>query len=236
MKKSFLTLLAFLPFFCFGQVKKSSSTLTPIIQVFNRDALQYGIDVLTKAELKTLDVVSTEFDKELLSSKTNSIVKKHKGILKQLIKDTKNMTGISSSYFHATGSGLNVYGFNNQITLALTGLTCKNIYNTATLTASERSAKVAREVLLPSLSELEPLLVITEVANYSLSVGYIAADFDEDIDSAANRDGEILGIIISKSVLKKYLSASITEDEVFKLASFYSSNGSNHSVRKILIK
>lgn len=231
-------LLVLLPLLAVGQIKNKVATNVniPILEVIESDALQFKIHVLTRAKGQNLNELKANFEKELVSGKTNIVIKKNRAVFKEFLANVKNMSEIGTTFFDTNGAGLGVYTFNKLNTIMFGGIISNYELNTLRLDAAARANRVAREVLLPNLTEFKTLLGVSEVSYFSLSAGYIARDFGEDEDSVVYKDGETLTIIISKSVLKKYINAEITDEDVFKLASFYSSTKSTTGLRKVTIK
>lgn len=226
-----------LPMICLGQAKKgTNNSNAPISQVISRDALQFKMDVLTRAEFRDIAEIEENFKRETNNLKTPAIIRKSKVKLSEFIVSMKGSGESSNIFANGEGSGLGIYSFNNQNALLFSGLIYNYSLNTLQLDADQRASKVAKEVLLPCLRNFEELLTIPEINYFSLLCGYIARDFSKDENSVAYKDGETLAIVIPKSVLKKYINAEITDEDVFKLATFYNSNKSISGIKKISIK
>jgi hypothetical protein len=103
--------------------------------------------------------------------------------------------------------------------------------NTLKLDPDERAKHIVKSVILPSLSNFQPLADI-EIDFFVLNVGYIAKDFSDDNSG----DGEMTSIVIDKATLLKYINAEITDSDVLRLSKFYNSNKNmSGSIRRILI-
>lgn len=239
MKKSILTILLFCTFAIVNaQIKKPivKSSLPAINQAIEANSLAYSLHVLTQKPGIGIDEIRTRFAE---AKNINSLTKKNKSLITGFLSDATYF-GESQNIFYEQITGdktpFGFYSFNGQIVFLFSGPIYKYSLNILRLDAAERASKVAKDVLLPGLSNFKPLLRSADISYFSLAVGYIARDFGEDEDSMAYKDGETLAIVISKSVLKQYLEAKITDEQVFKMASFYNTNKSARGVRKVTIK
>lgn len=125
--------------------------------------------------------------------------------------------------------------FNGSLTFCQSGIFSKSSYNTLKLNSDQRASSVVKDVLLPSLSNFKPLLTIPEIKYFCIIAAYTAKDFSSD--SKYDADGETVAIVIPKSTIQKYLASQLTDEQIFKLASFYNVNkNTNGMVKKILVK
>lgn len=122
---------------------------------------------------------------------------------------------------------------NGGLTFCQYGIFASNEYNTLRTTADERARTVAKDILVPGLTNFEPLLNIAEIKYFAIMVTYNARDFSEDHDW----NFETTVIVTPKSVIRQYLNAEITDEKVMSLSSFYNVNkNTNAMVRKMVIK
>jgi len=239
MKKQLLTLLvALTTLHTIGQTKKVISKLPPVTNGIERDALNTSMAVLTRGKPISYEASIELFNDILSKPNTPALIKKNKILLSEYLKGSTYFGESQSDRYNTsdTDVAFDFYSFNNQNVFLQGGIMFKYSLNTLKLNADERAATVVKESLLPGLANFRPLLASPDISYFCLVSGYIARDFSEDEDSIAYKDGESVAIVISKANLKKYINAEITDDEVFKLASFYNANKSTKGIRKITIK
>jgi hypothetical protein len=239
MKKSALIIsMLLISITCYSQTKKPKNQNTAVTSEIERESLTYQISVLTRSEGISLDDFKQKASESINAGNASLIVKKNKSVILNYIQDI-NSFGESQKYFfdYITDSPkFTLYSFNNQNVYLQGGLIYNYSLNTLKLNADERAARVTKEVLMPGLASFSSLLNSPDINYFCLLSGYVVKDFSQDKDSITNQDGEIVAIVISKAVLKKYINAEITDDQVFKLASFYNSNKATKGIRKISVK
>lgn len=246
MKK--IVLIPILMFCLSVQAQKTAlPKLSPVNTLVQRQALINKITALAlnvgsseSHVAKTVPLVYDQYATEHPKFSNVQLIKKYKSNLKEYFE---GINGFGESepklYFQANEKELEIpFDFainNNMLTFVQLGVFSDFAINTYNSNADKRASIVAKGTLLPALFNFKPLLNVTDIKYFCLVVGFLAKDFTSE--SAVNRDGETIAIVISKSVLTKYINAQITDDDVFKVASFYSENkSSGGNLKKILLK
>lgn len=247
MKK--LILVPFLLLFLVVQAQQVAlKKLPPVNMLIERQSLINKITALglnlgtseshgTKAVPVVCDQYAIEYPKFL----EVQLIKKYKSNIKEYFEA---IDGFGESkpklYFKANEKELEIpFDFainNNMLTFVQLGVFSDFAINTYNSDADKRASIVAKGTLLPALFNFKPLLKVADIKYYCLVVGFLAKDFTSDSD-VLNKDGETIAIVIARSVLIKYINAEITDEDVFKMAYFYSENkNSGGNLKKILLK
>lgn len=230
--------------------------LAPIVQIIKRESVQNRITALSirtglseSHHVKTAGSLIDLFNIDNAKSTTPEIkanvtlFKRNANILKSYFDDVTSFGDNSPELYYSipkegepfTEMPFGFAIFNNVMVFYQSGLFYNKSLNTIKLGGDERAKLVTKEVILPSLSNFEPLLSSTDIKYFSIIVGYTAKDFSSD--SVADEDGETTAIVIAKSILKKYLNAELTDEEVFAQATFYNVNkNAGITVKKIIFK
>lgn len=102
---------------------------------------------------------------------------------------------------------------NNEITMIVSDICFDNIYNTLKLTSRQRISKVLSTLLIDKLKLFSEYFKGNEIKYFGLSAVYGSKDFGS---SDFTTSGEFISIICPISVIKKYASGLITEDQLLK--------------------
>jgi hypothetical protein len=109
----------------------------------------------------------------------------------------------------------------------------KNVTDKETMLLKKYSNYIieyVKSIILPSLSNFEPLLKIQDLKYFELNVGYTVRDFG-DKDSGSK--GEQVSIIVSREVIVNYINSKITDKEVMAKSLFYNKNKDSDIVKLI---
>ncbi len=221
-----------------GQTTKKPVGLPPAINGIHRESLTFAMSVLTRGSSDDLDEIKDDILSRLSSPKSPQLIRKNKTVLTNYVNDMGRFGESLNSLFNYTEDSLpfDFYSFNNLKVFMQSGVIANFELNTLKLDAQERASSVAKEVLLPGLSNFAPLMTSADINYFGIVCGFVVRDFSKDENSVAYKDGETVAIIVPKSVVKRYLASEITDEEVIKLSSFYNSNKTTRGVKKILVK
>lgn len=184
-------------------------------------------------DLYLLDHAAT---KDPADKQAYALIKKNKELIKNYYAEISGFGDTDPYLYFKKESDLpfSFNLFNGLVTFTQSKIFYDSSVNTLKLDADQRANLVAKNMLLPSLYNLKPLLASSDIKYFCIIGGYLAKDFSSD--SIANKDGEVVAIVIPKSVLTKYINADITDDDVFKLATFYNVNKNGANLRKVILK
>lgn len=207
-----------------------------LINSMNALALNIGSETKNYSAKQQMQY-ALKYSKANPKDKTSTLIKKY---LPQLTSYTNDLDDFGDSqatlYFSSYNETPIDFASNlNGLTFVQNGLIYHKALNTYNSEPNERAQRVAEAVLLPALSKFEPLLKITEIKFFCLTAGFLTKDFTDD--SSVSGNGETIAIVISRTTLQKYINAQMTDQEVFKLASFYSQNKNTvGNIKKIQLK
>lgn len=250
MKTKTVFLLFLLFFTCYTQAQ-SINSIEPISQTIQRHSLLNKMIALTfnykkpmhvKGIAKLSEIYTTEYKEssDPLIKSTVTLLNNNSDKLARYFNSISSF-GESEPYIYfdtpKEGEILQLpFGFssqNNGIVFYHAGIFYDKALNTLVANANERAKSVIKNVVLPSLFNLEELMSSESIKSYCIIVGYVAKDFSKESDMG---DGETVAIIVTKPVLKKYIEAVITDEQLISQSVFYNSNKAiGGNIKKITI-
>lgn len=240
MKQLLLVALVFITFDSFGQISK---LLNPV-EYLGYKTLQTEIDYtgvrLGNATFFQPKKIIDIYDEDILNTQPKEqwpYYKKYKSSIVKAMNDYYNPNEEIYEGVLKVGNQYIPFEFLNQngsLCIVQHGIIAKNVYNTLQLDANKRASKVVKDIAIPSLSVYKPIIDVPEFSFYSVMIFYQAKDLTEDSDWTSR--GESVIIIVPKTVLKSYLGAKITDEQLIGKSIFYNKNRSSTNVKKIVVK
>lgn len=114
------------------------------------------------------------------------------------------------------------YGVDMAISLIISGVFIDKVYNTLKLTSRQRATKVVTTYLLPALKHCAENFNGSEIKYFGITAVYGSKDALNE--SALATEAEYVALIVPASLIKKFASGEITEDELLKAADIYVSD------------
>lgn len=175
--------------------------------------------------------------------KNAELLARNRSLLKKYVDGIYSFAGSTSNVYYDLGAKIEdikylpigFAQFNNSLTFYQSNVYYDKILNNLKLSADERAFLIAKECVIPSLNNFQPLLDNAGIKYFSLIYSYISKDFTSD--EIPNADGETVTIIISRELLKKLINLEVTPEDIYTGATFYNSNKSTDgNLRKIIVK
>ena len=247
MKKVLLMLMTFLAVsLCYSQKKVTTQStsyvnLTPIDLVISKCGLYNGMSLLSKPKkIEAKRTVSLIDD--FIENYTNEESRKVEGALLKKYKRQISDYYLGISSFGETSGAINFAdeksfpstftAYNGKLVFVQTGIYSDFAYNTLKLDSRERAMKAVSDIAIPSLYNFKPILDVSEIQFIMIIVGYTAQDFSSE--SIADKDAETIALLVSKTNLKKYINAEITDEQLLSLSIVYNINkATGNNIKKL---
>ncbi len=114
-----------------------------------------------------------------------------------------------------------LYG-DTALTMLISGIYIDNVYNTLKLTSRQRATKVITSYLLPQLKVFAKSFSNKEIKYFGFAAVYGSKDFASN--SALATKAEFVSFVAPSSIIKKYATGDLTEDELVNSADVYVSD------------
>jgi hypothetical protein len=173
---------------------------------------------------------------ELRSKKTFSLIKKYRDTFDKTFLDFQGTKAEKFLYSQGTALPIHFGLFNDTaLSLLISGVVSDNVYNTLKLTAKQRAAKVITTYILPAFKTVAENFTDKEIKYFGISCVYGGKDFGDDDPNGTK--AEFVSFLAPSSLIKKYASSDITEDELVNAADIYISDRDMgfHEIKKIKI-
>tara|TARA_R100000687_G_C6422119_1_gene151520 strand:+ start:254 stop:943 length:690 start_codon:yes stop_codon:yes gene_type:complete len=153
-----------------------------------------------------------------------SLIKKYQANLKNFFNEIY-FNELSGSFLYNDNTELPIHFAlfdDKSITLIISSVYIKNIYNTLELSSKQRATKVLSTYILPSLNEFVKHFPNSNIQYFAISCIYGSKDFSND--SELNIKPEFLAIVVPAETLKKYVDLEITEEALVNSAEIFLSD------------
>jgi hypothetical protein len=173
---------------------------------------------------------------ELRSKKIFTLIKKYRNKFDSTFIDFRNSNTDKFVYFQDVALPIHFGLFNDTaLSLLISGAVSDNVYNTLKLTLKQRAAKVITTYILPALKIVANNFTNKEIKYFGMSCAYGSKDFGDDDPNATK--AEFVSFLAPSSLIRKYTSSDITEDELVNAAEIYISDRDMgiHEIKKIKI-
>jgi hypothetical protein len=114
-----------------------------------------------------------------------------------------------------------LYG-DTALSLIISGIFIDKIYNTLKLTSKQRASKILTTYILSSLKYFVTTFKENDIKYFGMTCFYGSKDFSDE--SSFGTKGEFIGFIAPGSIIKKYVSGDLTEDELVNASDIYISD------------
>lgn len=107
----------------------------------------------------------------------------------------------------------------SALSLIISGAYIDNVYNTLKLTSKQRATKVLTTYILSSLKSYAKSFNDNEIKYFGMTCIYGSKDFSDESPLATK--AEFLAFIAPVSLIRKYVSGDLTEDELVNTSDIY---------------
>ncbi|MEP6466162.1 MAG: hypothetical protein ABJB05_07635 [Parafilimonas sp.] len=114
-----------------------------------------------------------------------------------------------------------LYG-DTALSVIISGIFIDKIYNTLKLTSKQRATKVVTTYILPSFKALSENFTNKEIKYFGMTCVYGSKDFTDESTLATK--SEFVAFIAPVSLIRKYVSGDLTEDELVEASDVYISD------------
>ena len=236
MKKLLVSLLILTSLISQAQQKKSQTNYNYLQSTRNAMIAESLFNELNGMALqpviKTNDV-SALIDETLKKGQSIGelvLIKKYKLLLIEYFNQISTFGETDNNL--STNGGLPFQFANNlgSLTFVQNGIFSKYELNELQLDVDQRTKRIIKNIILPSLGNFEPLTKAPQIQFFEINVGYKVRDFSNDYDRGR---GEQTSMIISRSVLLQYINSKISDEEVMKKSALYNSIPNSRNIRKL---
>ncbi len=191
----------------------------------------YALSMPTSQAMYAKDLANL-FDEYLELNKKDPdyfLWKKYNADIKTLMK---SMIGVKMFFNEKTSYPITFGSNPDGTTVMLTGgIVSDNVYNSLRLTLKQRAAKSIENEILPAFKNLQGAMSDPKIKYYGFISVYGCKDLSEEDRSS---DGEVVTIVASALNIKKYIDATITDDQFIKLSQVYVYTGKS-GLQKITV-